>query len=95
MRILKINSLPTNRTWLDKDVIMLHACFTLLEKWVIEENGLTHCNYESHKESIDELTLLYNWWLERKKIIHSKQLEDEEDQQMIERLIKMRQFLWT
>lgn len=95
MRILKINSIPTSKMWIDRDVIMLHACFQLLEDWVAKEKGLTHCNYETHKESIDELRSLYNWWKKRKKYVFSKQLEDNEDQEMIERLIKMRQFLWT
>lgn len=74
---------------------MLHACFQLLVDYVEKENGLKHCNYETHKECIDELSFLYKWWKKRSKYIHSKSLEDEEDQQMVERLIKMRQFLWT
>lgn len=96
MRVLKINSLKSvkEQPWCDKDMIMLHACFQLLVDWVEQEDGLNHCNYESHKESVDILTELYCWW---------KSIEDydsdfegsEESQAKLELLIKHRQFLWT
>ena len=31
MRNLKIESLPTARTWIDADEVMLHACFQILK----------------------------------------------------------------
>ena len=93
MRILKINSLPNSKEWVDRDCVMLHACFQLLVDYVEKENGLKHCNYETHNESIDELSFLYKWWKKRRKHIYL--LEGEEDQKMIERLIKIREFLWT
>jgi hypothetical protein len=68
MRILKINSLPTTSTfWIDRDEIMLHAYFQILEDCVEKENVDTHCNYESHKEFVDEVRFLHEWWQERKK----------------------------
>jgi hypothetical protein len=93
MRILKIESLePVSKSWIDRDVIMLHACFQILKDCVEKEQVDTHCNYESHKEFVDEIRFLYNWWIERSK----KGLEeDKEDDLMLMRLIKIRGFLWT
>ena len=95
MKNLKIQTLPTVKTWIDKDIIMLHACFQLLVDFVEKENGLTHCNYEHHKIFIDECRELYNWWLERRKKIYTNDIEDTKDQEMLERLVKIRQFLCT
>lgn len=92
MRTLKINSLPPEKEWVDRDVIMLHACFQILEDCVEEEEVDTHCNYETHKESVDEIRFLYNWWKARKVKDWS---DDEEDDEMLIRLMKIRGFLWT
>lgn len=95
MRKLKIDSLPTANTWVDMDIVMLHACFQMFADFVEKEDGLNHVNYEYYKEIIDELSVLYKWWQVRKKTIHSELKNDDEDQEMLERLIKHRQFLWT
>jgi hypothetical protein len=92
MRTLKINSLPSvkEQPWCDKDYIMFHACFQLLVDWVEKEDGLNHCNYEAHKETVDVLRELYNWW---------KSIEDFEgsvdSQAKLELLVRHRSFLWT
>ena len=70
MRILKIDSLPNAKQWIDRDHIMLHACFQILQDCVEKEKVDTHCNYEVHKDFVDEVRLLYKWWLKRKMMIH-------------------------
>lgn len=96
MRILKINDLPSkkNLTWVDRDVIMLYACFQILEDSIEKEHVDTHVNYEAHKDFVDEVRFLYNWWKLRKE----KRMTDElmiEDDEMLIRLMKIRVCLWT
>jgi hypothetical protein len=92
MRTLKIKSLAPKKEWIDKDAIMLHACFQLLEDYIEEEKGDIQCCYETHKDFVDELRSLYAWWQIRKKDIYS---EDNSDDEMLLRLMKIRSFLWT
>lgn len=89
MRILKIHSLSNKYT--DRDMIMLHACFQILVDFVVEE-GLGEFDYEYHKESIDECKYLYNWWQENKETVG---IDDEIADEHLQRLIKIRGFLWT
>ena len=91
MRTLIINSLPDKEVWIDKDIIMLHACFQILQDCVEEEKVDTHCDYETHKDFVDEVRFLYNWWLVRKESVFS----DDEDDKMLIRLMKIRTSLWT
>lgn len=93
MRILKIHSLPTAKEWLDRDIIMLHACFQLLQDCVEQEHVDTHCNYEAHKDFVDEVRFLYNWWIKRKD--DDLFDNDEEDSEMLNRLMEIRLALWT
>jgi hypothetical protein len=93
MRILKIKSLPSAKEWIDRDIMILHACFQLLEDYVILEDGCNHCSYEAHAESVDEVMFLHNWWQTRKLEIY--QMDDNEDDEMLLRLMKVRRFLWT
>lgn len=94
MRYLKINSLPSSKDWVDRDEIMLHACFQILEDCVDKENVDTHCNYESNKDFVDEVRFLYKWWKERKeKECNDNQMD--EDDEMLFRLMKIRTALWT
>lgn len=94
MRILKIHSLPPAKEWIDRNEIMFHACFQILKDCVEKENLDTHCNYEAHKEFVDEVRFLYEWWNRRiNKIYTEDQLK--EDQEMLFRLIKIRELLWT
>lgn len=94
MRKLVIKTLPSKRTWVDRDEIMLHVCFQILVDYIEIEKGDIHCNYEAHKEFIDELRFLYNWW--KFKTSHIQNLDDEEQcDEMLLRLMKIRKSLWT
>ena len=95
MRNLKIKTLyPMKEGWCDRDIILLHACFQLLVDWVEQEDGLNHCSYSAHKESIDILTELYNWWKSIED--YSSDFEGSEESQVkLELLVKHRQFLWV
>jgi len=84
MRVLEISSLPSER-WTDSDFIMLHACFQILQDCVEKEKVDTDCNYEAHKELVDEIRFLYNWWLVRKEVVFR-----DDDDIMLNRLIKIR-----
>lgn len=96
MRILKIYSLPTCKTnWVDRDAVMLHACFQILQDFVEKENGDTHCDYETHKDFVDEVRELYNWWLGRKNRDEDYANNMYEDDEMLLRLMKIRTGLWT
>lgn len=88
MKKLKIKSLPKKR-WVDRDVLMLHSCFQILEDFVDKEDGLNHCDYEEHKEDVDTCRELYNWWQNNKEIVNN------EADEMLLKLIKVRGFLWT
>jgi len=93
MRHLKIKSLPDSKTWIDKDCIMLHACFQILEDAIEKEEVDKHCNYEHHKKSVDEVRFLYQWWQKRKDDDDID--SDKDDDDMLIRLMKIRTFLWT
>ena len=93
MRTLKINSLPSKKRWIDRDFIMLHACFQILQDCVEEEEVDTHCDYEAHKDFVDEVRFLYNWWIVRKDSVSTK--DEDEDNKMLIRLMKIRTSLWT
>ena len=93
MRYLKIESLPDSKTWLDRDMIMLHACFQILVDAVEQEEVDNHCDYQHHKDSVDEVRFLYQWWKKRKD---DDSIEcDKDDDEMLFRLMKIRGFLWT
>lgn len=94
MKILKIKSLPS-KTWIDRDKIMLHACFQILKDCVEKEHVDTQCCYITHKKVVDEIRFLYDWWIERKKNDKVADEQIEEDNKMLIRLIKIRGFLWT
>lgn len=93
MRILKIYSLPSAKTWVDRDHIMLHACFQILQDCVEKENVDTRISYEAHKDFVDEIRFLYEWWLKRKNDTSFD--NDDEDNKMLNRLMKIRLSLWT
>ncbi len=93
MRRLKITSLPNINSWVDRDEIMLHACFQILKDYIDKEKGDVHCNYEAHKDFIDEIRFLYNWWEKRR--ITDRNSSDDEDNEMLLRLMKVRCALWT
>jgi len=93
MRVLKIATLPSvKEAWQDRDRIMLHGCFQLLIDFVEKEDGLNHCNYEFHKETVDELKYLYDWW---KEYIELLIIDEDVEQEHLLRLVKQRTFMWT
>lgn len=93
MRNLKIETL-SQKSWSDSDEIMLHACFQILKDCVEKEQVDTSCNYESHKDFVDEVRFLYQWWNKRsKKITTDEQIK--EDDLMLLRLMKIRNNLWV
>lgn len=96
--LLKIETL--NDEWLDKDMVILHACFQILSDCIEKENLFTgHVDwtfYDEHKNAKNEIEDLYNWWNKRK--LDNNNLEDlqyEEDNKMLKKLIEFRQYLWT
>lgn len=93
MRTLKIDSLPNEKQWVDRDHIMLHACFQILQDCVEKENVDNHCDYEVHKDFVDEVKFLYKWWLNRKN--DESFDNDDQDDEMLIRLMKIRLSLWT
>ena len=98
--MLKIKSLPDG--WRDKDEIILHSCFQLLkdfvekEKEIIEQIDWSH-DAETEKAKA-EIDFLYNWWMNR---LHDEEDFDKinqrykEDNQMLKRLIDVREHLWS
>lgn len=95
MRTLKINSLQSSKNWVDRNEIMLHACFQILEDCIEKEKVDTHCSYKTHKKFVDEVRFLYEWWKKRKQVIHHSDEQMIEDDKMLIRLMKIRTALWT
>lgn len=94
MRNLKIESLPSVKDgWVDRDDIILHACFQALKDYIEKEKGDTHCNYKAHKEFVDEIRFLYKWW--KKRVKRGRSDDESEDNEMLIRLMKIRTSLWT
>ena len=99
MRILRINSLSSEKKdWIDRDEVLLRASFQILEDYIEKEGGDTHCNYEAHKDFVDEIRFLNDWWKVRKNkkfSVSEEDAQDIEDNAMLVRLIKVRHMLWT
>lgn len=96
-RILKIETLPSVKeaSWLDRDGVMLHACFQILtdfvEKEVVPNEFLMSFDTPEGKICKE----LYDWWIVRRD--RPEQLDDEseiDDEQLI-KLMKIRTTLWT
>lgn len=84
-----MRNLPRNK-W------FLQAEHDIMDVHIGEEKGDEHSCYETHKEKIDELRFLYKWWQERKvKEYNGTKEEMDEDTEMLNRLVKIRLFLWT
>lgn len=95
MRFLKIESLaPKHEKWIDSDEIMLHSCFQILKDCVEKEGVDKHCNYETHKDFVDEVRFLYKWWTIRCKM-NTTDEQSKEDDKMLIRLMAIRGALWT
>jgi hypothetical protein len=101
---LKIKSLK-NWKWMDKDGIILHACFQLLTDFVEKEDkkSLTDWTYtEETKKEKAEIDTLYQWWKSYLKKFKKGKIDPfgdkgqfEEENEMLIRLIKIRHKLWT
>ncbi len=100
-----LNIKTLSGAYCDKDIILLHACFQLLTDFVEGEEAFTnHVDWEfneAYKKAKDELEQLYHWWATRKTLDDLNGINDfeksqyEEDNEMLIRLVKVRQFLWT
>ncbi|MFI5137478.1 MAG: hypothetical protein ACHQIM_06600 [Sphingobacteriales bacterium] len=94
-----------NADWCDKDIVMLHACFQLLTNFVEEELSKDIANWdydENVKNARKEIDYLYNWWKDRLRREAEQNLDPiwnkgqyESDNEMLIRLIKVREYLWT
>ena len=101
--LLRIKTI--NATWCDKDTVMLHACFQLLTDFIEQENPFETIDWEHTEEKKvvkKEIDFLYDWW----KDLLLKNENDEwnsmhnnvqykEENEMLIRLIKIRDHLWV
>ena len=84
---------------------MLHACFQLLTNFVEEEISKDIVDWEhdeNHKSARKEIDELYIWWKERiAKDLEGKldpvndEIQYQNDNEMLVRLIKVRGYMWT
>lgn len=104
--ILKIKSLSDG--WCDKDAVLLHACFQVLNDFIHKEmlpmdKHLDWSGTEETQKARKEIEELDAWWQEWKKIDRGhKTTSSEEDvadhlkeNEMLKRLIDVRRYLWT
>jgi hypothetical protein len=101
--ILRIKSL--DEEWCDKDHVMLHACFQLLTDCVEEEKLFEFTDFEQNAESKrvkKEIDELYQWWKTRVLIEQGRKNNEngteeqyKKDNEMLIRLIEVREYLWT
>jgi hypothetical protein len=102
---LKIKSLKKH-SWADKDTVILHACFQLLTDFVDKENIDLHPYQWTHDENVRtirvEIDALYKWWksyvpkYKKGKISYIKGNEQyKSENEMLIRLIKIREYLWN
>lgn len=90
---------------MDKDLLMLHACFQLLTDCVEKENLFESRDWTYDSDNMNaktEIEELYNWWKYRSKKEMNREIDPiwtdnqyEFDNGMLIRLIKVRQYLWT
>ena len=93
-------------TWHDRDYLMLHCAFQILEDFIHIERGHFYDDvYELYLEQgeeyatqmkldWDEIRWLYHWWQHRKLDVCD--LDDyEKDTDMLHRLVALRKYLWT
>jgi hypothetical protein len=95
MRNLKIESLPSvkNESWIDKDFIILHACFQCLRDFVEKEDAFMFSPEEDENTQI--LHELYDWWMIRKDEGYElDEIPTNKDDEMLIKLMKIRSWLW-
>lgn len=95
--ILKIRSLGDD--WVDKDVVLLHACFQLLTDYVENEETSVPTDWEQSAEfqkAKAEIDFLYEWWRTRPEDLDElDRRQFEIDSEMLIRLVRIRGYLWT
>lgn len=95
--VLKIASLPSD--WVDKDIVLLHACFQLLKDYIEREESQIPIDWnqtQEYQSAKTEIYLLYEWWINRPDETNELDRQQFEiDTEMLVRLIKVRGFLWT
>jgi hypothetical protein len=88
-----------NWGWIDPDAKMLFACFNILVDFVENELVQDHIDWmadEAHSHAIVEIHELYTWWkYDRPPLEDKGAFLDEEDGLQLDRLMKIRGFLWT
>jgi hypothetical protein len=94
MRLLGVETLPDEKDWIDADTVMIHSCFQILTNYIENEKALEIINYEAHKEFVDEVNELYDWWKVRRLKVHCKDNEHKIDDSYLLRLMKLRTKLW-
>lgn len=80
--------------WIDRDRLMLFACFQILVDFIEKElpNSNTDYSLGGWKEAKEEMEALYKWWtVDRNPRANSQ----DEDDEMLLRLMKVRGFMWT
>jgi hypothetical protein len=92
MRNFKIESLPPSKEWIDKDFVILHACFQCVKDFVEKENAFLFSPEEEENTKI--LHELYDWWMIRKNKVWPEDPNREKDDEMLLKLMKIRSWLW-
>lgn len=90
--------------WCDKDHVLLHACFQLITDFVekeLAESWWIHWDQdEDHAAAKKEIDILYAWWKEWQVKLndgsfHHDLADYQKENEMLKRLIEVRQFMWT
>lgn len=91
MRNFKIESLPPSKEWIDKDFVILHACFQCVKDFVEQENAFQFSPEEDENTQI--LHELYDWWMIRKDEFEGLKGKNKDDEMLL-KLMKIRSWLW-
>lgn len=91
--------------WRDRDMLILYACFNLLQAYVEQEDPFGFIDWDDNlvaQHIGNEIRALYAWWTEERPMRNQIQSSyeayesfDIEDDEMLLRLMKIRRHLWT
>ena len=86
--------------WYDKDIMILHGIMELLVDFVDKEKCFEMWETENSVDKYvkNEIIEIYNWWKVYKNVTISLHLDEENyktENEMLIRLIKIRDYLWT
>jgi len=99
-----------NWGWIECDQAILYACFKILSNFVEKEMkyncyyvpATEHCPEWDQRETEKEIRALYQWWteerpkeLETERYYGAGEAGDAKDNEMLERLLKIRKNLWS